>query len=271
MDWKLKYLKYKAKYIDLKNKLENINLSGGDDTNNNNTNANTNANTNVNTNTIINSLSSSSSPSPSPNNNADYFNRLKELYPNCVKKSTESNDSTQTYGEMEYDGVLSLNKQINPSNTIKYFLDIGSGRGKLPCWFGGIDGIIKSIGIEIVEQRCLDANELKSNLGKDFPVQIKKVQLVCGSVENYNLGELIESNPNTLVWISNLCFGPELTEKVFTQILNQMPQGTIICCSRKPSDSIDSNTTNKLVYKSQIQIQMSWWDKLSDVFVYNIN
>lgn len=172
---------------------------------------------------------------------------------------------------MEYDGVENLNKQINPDYKIKYFLDIGSGRGKLPCWFGGINGIIKSIGIEIVEQRCLDANKLKSDLAESFPIQTDKIELLCGGFESYDLGELVESNPDTLVWISNLCFGPELTEKVFTQILNQMIKGTIICCSKQPSESIDLNTSNKLVYRNKIQIQMSWWDNLSDVYVYQIN
>ena len=246
MDWKLKYLKYKTKYINLKTKFENINLYNGNNYNNNNDNNNDNS------------------------IDINYFNKLKELYTSCVKKSSESKESTQTYGEMEYIGIESLNKQINLENTIKYFLDIGSGRGKLPCWFGGISNIIKSIGIEIVEQRCKDAHNLKSNLAKNFPSQTDKIELICGSFENYNLAQLVESNPDTLVWISNLCFGPELTEQVFTQILNQMPKGTIICCSRKPSETIDSNTTNKFVYKSQIQIQMSWWDNLSDVFVYTI-
>ena len=171
---------------------------------------------------------------------------------------------------MEYEGIENLNKLINQDNRIKYFLDIGSGRGKLPCWFAGIDNIIKSVGIEIVEQRCLDADKLKSNLSKDFPSQTSKIQLVCGSFQNHNLGELVESNTDTLVWISNLCFGPELTETVFTQILNQMPKGTVISCSRKPSESIDINTINKLKLISQIQIQMSWWNNLSDVFVYKI-
>ena len=244
MDWKRKYLKYKNKYLNLKEKNQNNNL---------NANINTKTNTNTNTHT-----------------NSNYFLKLKELYPNCVKKLSESKESTHTYGEMEYEGVESLNKQINPENTIKYFLDIGSGRGKLPCWFGGIHNIIKSIGIEIIDQRCKDAQNLKSNLAKNYPMQSNKIELICGSFENHNLGQLVQSSPDTLIWISNLCFGPELTETVFTQILNQMPKGTIISCSRKPSEAIDLNTINKLLYKSQIQIQMSWWDNLSDVYVFKI-
>lgn len=254
-NYKKKYLKYKTKYLELKKKFDNINLSTNEINNNSNNNDTNNNNSNSNINTLI---------------NLNYLNELKKLYPSCVKKSEESKESTHTYGEMEYEGVESLNRQINSDNRIKYFLDIGSGRGKLPCWFGGMTNIIKSIGIEIVEQRCKDAQELKSKLFKNYPEQTNKIELICGSFELYNFGELVDSNPNTLVWISNLCFGPELTKTVFVQILNQMVKGTIICCSRKPSETIDSNTTNKLVPKSQIQIQMSWWDKLSDVFVFEI-
>jgi hypothetical protein len=249
MDWKIKYLKYKTKYLNLKNNYDNMISFGGKDYGGD-----------------LNNIST----------NTDYFDELKKLYPNCVKNPNESKDSTHTYGEMEYSGVQSLNQQINPSNTIKYFLDIGSGRGKLPCWFGGIDNIVKSIGIEIIEQRYMDADKLKSNLAQKFPMQTSKIQLLHGSFENYNLGELVGSNPDTLVWISNLCFGPELTEKVFTQILNQMPKGSIICCSSQPSNIIDVNTPTKLVYKNnnnnnnKIQIQMSWWDNLSDVYVYQL-
>ena len=229
-NYKIKYLKYKTKYLEHKKKFDNINSSCVKNNNSNNL--------------IL--------------TNIDYFCELKKLYPYCVNKLDETKDITYTYGEMEYDGVESLNKIINPDNKLKYFLDIGSGRGKLPCWFAGIPNIIKSIGIEIVKQRCIDAQELKLNLAIKYLEQTNKIELICGSFESYNLNELVQSDPNTLIWISNLCFGSELTENVFTQILNQMVKGTIICCSKKPSEYIDFNTINKLFFKSQTKIKMSW-------------
>ena len=168
-------------------------------------------------------------------------------------------------------GIEKLNQYVNPTNTIKYFIDIGSGRGKLPCWYAGIPLIIKSIGIEIVLQRHLDGLDLVDKLSKKFPNITEKIELRSGSIEQYNLRELVATSSDTLVWICNLCFGEKLTNKVFIQILNQLSKGTIICCSKKPTLNIDSDTINKLELDEQIQhIQMSWWNNLSDVFVCKI-
>jgi hypothetical protein len=239
MDWKLKYLKYKNKYLSLKKTYQ---IGGTPSTN----------------------LSIT-------NSSSEYFDLLKKLYPNCVKNPNESKEQTHTYGEMEYEGVEMLYskvKEINPN--IKYFLDIGSGRGKLPCWFAGFDKIDKSTGIEIVEERCLDAEKLKSELSKQFPNQVEKINLLCGDFTSYDLSFLVDSNPDTLVWISNLCFGPELTTKLFTQILSQMVVGTICTCSVKPDNEDNLVNGKKLQFIKTTKIQMSWWDNLSDVHIYRI-
>lgn len=201
----------------------------------------------------------------------NYFKLLEKLYPKCLKNPNESKDRTHTYGEMEYEGVEVLYneiKQINPN--IKYFMDIGSGRGKLPCWFAGHNKIIKSIGIEIVEERCLDAEKLKSDLMREFPFQTEKINLICGDFSSFNLNLLVDSNPDTLIWISNLCFGLDLTAKLFEQILTQMVPNTIITCSVKPSDENMSFEGKKFEFIKTTKIQMSWWDNLSDVHIYKI-
>ena len=201
----------------------------------------------------------------------NYIDTLKSFYPKCIKKLSESNDKTHTYGEMEYDGIEVLyNKvmQINPG--IKFFLDIGSGRGKLPCWFAEQEQIVKSIGIEIVEQRCRDAEKLLRDLKENFPKQTNKIELLCGDVSTYNLAQLTSGEPDTLVWISNLCFGDELSLRVFTQIVNQLTTGTIIACSKKPTGQDSTDIMNKIKFINTIQIQMSWWNKLSDVHIFQI-
>ena len=246
--YKLKYLKYKAKYIQLKKQ----------------TNAKKNIGGNFNEDYL-----------------KDYLAMLKNLYPTCVKKPTESSGKTfETYGEMEYVGVEKLCNHIDTDN-LEYFIDIGSGRGKLPCWFANLPNIKKSIGIEIVSQRHLDGIELVSNLSKSFPTITEKILLLEGSFEQYNLGELVSHSPNVLVWISNLCFGEELSDMIFAQILEQLERKTIICCSKKPSNIISDYTLNndiskndehtkKIFLREIIQIQMSWWNNLSDVYVCEI-
>jgi len=238
MNWKSKYIKYKTKYLELKQKYNQNNPA-------------------------IN-------PNPNPNPNQNYFNQLEKYYPSCVKKN-DSKKENETYGEMEYVGITKLfarTSQIQPNT--QYFIDIGSGRGKLPCWFAGFPSIIKSIGIEIVKQRHIDANELKQKLSGEFPDITKKIIFEEGSVEDFDLGNLTNHSANTLIWMSNLCFEEHLTETIFTQLLTQMEKNTLITCSKKPPITIDSNTTNKLKYIEQIEIQMSWWNNLSIVHIYQI-
>ena len=249
MDWKAKYIKYKTKYLILKQttRQNDIQTAGQEPM-------------------ILN-----------------YFDTLKKkLYPKCVKNPNESNDKTHVYGEMEYEGIEVLwchVLQINPS--IKYFLDIGSGRGKIPCWFAGLEQIVKSIGIEIVEPRFMDGKKLKSQLEENFPDQTKKIDLLLGDVGTYNLGLLTSNSPDTLVWISNLCFGEELANRVFSQVANQLAPGTIVTCSTKPfrhknkildkdNSSLTNTLSKKLKFIKTIKIQMSWWNNLSDVHVYQI-
>ena len=239
MDWKIKYIKYKTKYLELKQIIKDKNKYIGGE--------------------IHSDI------------NSNYFNALESLYPKCIKNPAESNDKTHIYGEMEYTGVKALYDEINQINPeIKYFLDIGSGRGKLVCWFAGLEHIVKSIGIEIVEQRCRDAEKLRIDLEENFSSQTDKIELLCGDVSTYNLTELTSGKPDTLVWISNLCFGDELSLKVFTQIINQLVPGTIITCSKKPIEKNSTTQLNKLKFISTIKIQMSWWNKLSEVHIFQI-
>lgn len=252
LKYKNKYNKYKTKYLKLKQKYEKQNNV-----------VNIDADTNTNTN--------SDNDTNSDSNTKDYFDELKKLYPKCVNNGNESKSSTETYGEMEYTGIELLNSKFNSNNRIKYFIDIGSGRGKLICWFAGIPNIIKSIGIEIVEQRYKDSLNLKNKLS-NYPDITKKIELICDDVSKINLNNLVNLNSSdTLIWISNLCFGQELSDKIFTQILNQMDIGCIIICSRKPFIDKDNHSVNNkyLNLLDELKIPMSWTN-LSNVFVFQI-
>ena len=128
--------------------------------------------------------------------------------------------------------------------------------------------ISKSFGIEIVQQRHNDAVNLKKQLSKSFPTITEKIELKCNDISTINLGELTNNSSNCLIWISNLCFGLELANKIFEQILEQMEIGTIIICSKKPEENnIKTNKIFKLV--KNLEIPMSW-NKSSNVYIYQI-
>ena len=241
MNYELKYLKYKMKYLNLKKSVKNYDFKGGNDL---------------------------------------YHDKLKKEYPYIVgdissnnKNSTPNNNLT--YGEMTYEGINSLHKLLETD--FNCFIDIGSGRGKLPLWFAGINGINKSIGIEILEKRHKYAQDLKSKLSKlsDFQDIISKVELIGDSVFNVDLSYLKKSKFKfkVLVWISNLCFNEEMNKNLFRKIASELPSGTIIACSQTvPDDLLQQLNIDKHIISNNIntiQIHMTWTPN-STVYLYRI-
>jgi hypothetical protein len=221
MDYKKKYLKYKYKFIQLKNK---YNLS------------------------------------------LPYIDQLKNYYPsyksdfkNTYYDHTYSNHKI-TYGEMEYDGLDTLLNYLS-NYSFNSFIDIGSGRGKLCLYMASIPTIIKSIGIELVKERHDDALELKSKLS-NYP-EILKVEFINGDFIEYDFRKL--NLTKVLIWISNLCFDQEITNKIFNKILSELPSKTIIACSK----SHDFNNP-KIKKLDEISVKMTW-SKNSNIYIYEIN
>ena len=260
MDFKKKYLKYKNKYLNQKKILK-----GGE-----------------------------FNPENSELHSEEYKNLLKHMYPNIIydnltevtekeSKLTKDEKSKRTYGEMTYEGIESLvtlndkdtHQNIIGFNDINIFLDIGSGRGKLPLWIASYPNIELSFGVEIVNQRHLYAEKLKKDIYKSNPTDFQKfndkVYLIEGDIKE-KISEIKEKikkldNKNILVWISNLCFRENLTNDIFQIILKELDPGTIICCSKEPNSVLVRN--GYLEYKVKTQIKMSWSES-SKVFIYKI-
>lgn len=185
---------------------------------------------------------------------AQHFTRLAKLYPSCkhdlvFRASYEGHNIT--YGEMEYEGIKTLYEHaLKHSPNINCFIDIGSGRGKLCMYMAAYPEIKKVIGIELIQERHDDAEKLKADLESPFS---KKVQLI-----HKDLFDVKFPHQVSLVWFSNLCFSPDNTKKVFEKIKNEMPKGTIVCCSNPPDPALET-----------IEIPMSW-DKKSTVHLFVI-
>ena len=186
-----------------------------------------------------------------------------ELYPKCVHDSVLEGDYSGkiiTYGEMNYSGIDQIIKKF-PDYTFTSFLDIGSGRGKLCLYIAAQSNILKSIGIELVTERHADAINLKEKLLKYNSIT-NKVQFINGDFLEYNLNEFVDTTP--LVWISNLCFNSDLTNKVINKLITDMPSGTIIGCSKEYT-----GLNTKLSKIDMIPIKMSWAET-SMVYLYKI-
>lgn len=232
-DYYQKYLKYKDKYLKLKQQL------GGDD---------------------------------------EYISELKKLYPECVHDHGSIKDADKyhrdgyatTYGEMDYPAIEKFNSLFNFDGTRDYFIDFGSGRGKLPLFMA--DKVNKkSIGIELVTERHDSAKQLKEKLSKNWPSIINKVELIGGDMFKYleTINKSTFDSP-VLIWISNLCFGEEITSKLFNKLIEKMPSGSIIGSSKIPS-TIPNEIEPVIVEgkNNTVLVPMSW-SKGSSIYIYKI-
>jgi hypothetical protein len=212
--------------------------------------------------------------------NNNYELKLKELYPECVHDNAKNgiknaekylkDGYSTTYGEMDYLAIEELNKKLNPEGKIKYFIDLGSGRGKLPLIMANkVDK--KSIGIELVTERHESGLKLLNTLSIDYPQITNKVELICGDMFTYldSINKMTFESP-VLIWISNLCFGEEITSRLFKKLIEKMPSNSIIGSSKVPDNVppgikpfiLEGNTNTLLVPMS--------WSNNSTIYIYMI-
>jgi hypothetical protein len=171
---------------------------------------------------------------------------------------------------MDYPAIEKFNELFNSRGEMKYFIDFGSGRGKLPLFMA--DKVNKSIGIELVTERNEYGIKLKNDLSNEFSSITCKVELIAGDMFEYlnNINKLTFDSP-VLIWISNLCFDEELTTKLFNELVNKMPSGTIIGSSKIP-DLIPKGIipiVKEGIIDNKVVVPMSW-SKSSNIFIYQI-
>lgn len=192
-----------------------------------------------------------------------YVSKLKELYPQCVHDKTSQDKYNKqghstTYGEMEYDGFDKI-MQFFSKERPDAFLDIGCGRGKLCLYANNFPNIQKSIGIEIVRDRYLDALNLLENV-QEYPYSTN-INFINDDFRNFDVSQIYDHKP--FVWISNLCFNQQTTNDIFNIILDKFPTGTVIGCSKQHTLSHP-----KLMSLGTVNIEMSW--SKSNVHCYKI-
>jgi hypothetical protein len=188
-----------------------------------------------------------------------YIKSLQKLYPSCIRDSKNNKELYKnfniTYGEMQYEGIELFYKTVMQSFFDEYdFIDIGSGRGKIPIYMASKQQIIKSIGIELVRERYNDSvsifNKLKEKSKTFLPI-MKKIFLFNKNVMDMNISQLSSikneigevSQKKSLIWISNLLFSKELSIQIFEKLSKELLPGSIICCSKYPFLEEKSNAT----------------------------
>jgi hypothetical protein len=203
--------------------------------------------------------------------NKNYINKLITLYPFCLHDDMKTKEINKelygehniTYGEMTYQGIeiLYINVCKKYFSILPHcFIDIGSGKGKLCLYMAEKNNIEQSIGVELVKSRYDYSIELKENLKDKYSNITNKVKFYNLNIFDVKLNKLIMTSP-IFIWFSNLCFDTNNNVVVFKKIVNEIPSGSIICCS-KPINPIDNCEILEI-----IKIPMSWMND-SDVYIY---
>jgi len=215
-------------------------------------------------------LKKSRNPRATRKQTGSFFEQLYEKYPSCVHDSIEAHKYPKqkiVYGEMEYEGMKELYAYVRglvPS--LGGFMDVGSGRGKLCLFMAELPEIKYAIGIELVYERCRDAQKLKKDLGVDFGSITKKVRFLCENALDINYRSLVpqKSSP-CFVWFSNLCFVSETSDAILRKLSTELPRGSILACSQ--ALSVETREEDGIRKIGKVSVAMSW-NTSSNVFVY---
>lgn len=195
------------------------------------------------------------------NENRKFIAKLIMLYPNCKHDNANNvGDNVVTYGEMMnngFDTIMAVFKEYN----ITSFIDVGCGRGKICLYASRLPYIEKVIGIDIVKERIVDAMKLKNDLS-EFP-HTNKVQFIHGDFMNFDSTQHDISTP--LVWVSNLCFKPHVTDKIFSKIVAEFPIRTLIICSKEHNFN-----DLRIKFLFDLWVPMSWSPNGTTVYCYII-
>lgn len=214
-----------------------------------------------------------------------YRDKMKELF-----KHSDTSGSTQeyraedgstyqtTYGEMTCDGVGILLKFIE-NNNIRFFSDVGCGCGKIPIMIGSAKCIRLSHGVELVGSRYSVAQKILNELE-----DIDKNKTILGKIridnmdmfsDKFNFKDLAQ-NDKSLVFISNLCFSQDVTNRLFKRLSEELPNESYIVSSQIPSAEnmkkynlypVDDPTHN--ITNGTTTIPMTW-NSGSSVYFYQI-
>uniref|UniRef100_A0A6C0D431 DOT1 domain-containing protein n=1 Tax=viral metagenome TaxID=1070528 RepID=A0A6C0D431_9ZZZZ len=192
-----------------------------------------------------------------------YIQQLQQLYPQCKRDDDRDTLTNKyeghriTYGEMNYDGLEKLFQHVlnfDNSDSFRFnprcFIDVGSGRGKLCLYMAGKSSIDQVLGIELVDARHQDAEQLKHSLS-DYSCT-KKVRFLNSSIFDISLRSLVRTGP-VFVWFSNLCFDQNITDDIYQKLVNELPVGSIICSSKIPNIELPN-----CINMGSIEIDMSW-------------
>lgn len=181
--------------------------------------------------------------------NSDAISAILAPIYSDLPKTTAAGQHNLTYGEIEWPALKIMldyvQKQTptSPSQGIASpsgrFYDLGCGRGRAVLYMA-MSGLFEhSVGIEVLPERVSLAKDALNKLRASIPIAGAKVKLFEASF----LNPAFKYKDARLVFLSNMCFDTETQNAVFRKLNTEMPKGSLVFCSRPPSETLSAFET----------------------------
>jgi len=159
-----------------------------------------------------------------------------------LPKTTAAGQHNLTYGEIEWPALKIMldyvqKQSLTPSGT--RFYDLGCGRGRAVLYMA-MSGLFEhSVGIEVLPERVSLAKDALNKLRASIPIAGSRVKLFEASF----LNPAFKYKDAKLVFLSNMCFDNETQNAIFRKLNLEMPKGSLVFCSRPPSEGLTAFET----------------------------
>ena len=169
-----------------------------------------------------------------------------------LPKTTAAGQHNLTYGEIEWPTLKLMldyvqKQEASPSGG--RFYDLGCGRGRAVLYMA-MSGIFEhSVGIEVLPERVSLAKDALNKLRASIPIAGSRVKLFEASF----LNPAFKYKDAKLVFLSNMCFDTETQNAIFRKLNLEMPKGSLVFCSRPPSETLAAFETLGIE-----RVPMSW-------------
>ncbi len=155
------------------------------------------------------------------------------------------NSKSMTYGEIKFSDFAKILDQCEPIDG-KIFYDLGCGTGRACFLVGLLYNFKKIIGIELIIDLYLTANQLKEEIPEEYKEQKGKIHFTHGDItkENFIDGDII--------FINATCFEDNFFSNI-AEKLHQLKNGSYVIITSKIMGSADF----EMIFESN-EIEYSW-------------
>lgn len=186
-----------------------------------------------------------------PNQLMKYWSGIQHGINSEDQQLFQQTANTPTYGYLTVPGfqtLLSHYRAHGGRESLRVFYDLGSGLG-MPNVIAAalVPTIQKSVGVELSSQRVREANQVLAAFRSDHPDIAARIHFINGDI----LSTQWSYSDADMIWISSLCFSPDITDKIAERLNSDLQKGMHVFTS-KPMPRLTHSRYNKFT------AAMSW-------------